>query len=122
MRDLLDDDNAIVLRHQKPIDHPSMATEGWTESDVDEIVAALERAYDQRDAMRALGWRARDWLVAHDRTWHAHAAALKDWLARARLSADASGTDRTVPLVLEERMDAVAAHAARVASSPAFVW
>ena len=52
-------------------------TDGWGESDVDEIVAALEFAYDNRDRTREVGRRGAAWLVANRRTWRDHAAALK---------------------------------------------
>ena len=80
MQDLLTDDNSIILKRQKPIESagaPSML--GWGESDVDEIVAALEYAYDNRERLRQLGLRSREWLIGHRRTWQAHAEALKTW-------------------------------------------
>ena len=80
MLDLLTDDNSIILKRQKPIESagaPSML--GWGESDVDEIVAALEYAYDNREQLRQLGLRSREWLIGHRRTWQAHAEALKTW-------------------------------------------
>ena len=55
-------------------------TEGWGESDVDEIVAALEFAYAHRDEARAIGRRGREAIVERQRTWEAHAGALKPWL------------------------------------------
>ncbi len=81
MRDLLTDDNAIVLRRQGAIGGPQAGSMiGWGESDVDEIVAALESAYERRDAARALGLRSREWMIDHGRTWQAHADALKRWV------------------------------------------
>ena len=80
MLDLLTDDNSIILKRQKPIESagaPSML--GWGESDVDEIVAALEYAYDNRERLRQLGLRSREWLIGHRRTWQAHADELKNW-------------------------------------------
>jgi len=81
MRDLIDDDNAFVLRTQSPIGGPDAASMlGWGESDVDEIVAALESAYQDREHARAIALNARDRLIADDRTWQAHARELKSWL------------------------------------------
>ena len=81
MLDLLDPSRAIVLERQRPVDGVDAdATDGWGESDVDEIVAALEFAYDHRDEARLRGLRAREWLVAEGRTWQAHAHALKTWI------------------------------------------
>ena len=43
--DLIAPDNCYALEHQSPVaDQP-----GWRDSDVDEVVAALERAYENRD-------------------------------------------------------------------------
>ena len=82
MKDLLDDSNSIVLRAQRAVSQPAgTSSDDWGESDVDEIVAALEFAYQRRDESRAIGMRARGWLIDHDRTWQAHATALKSWLA-----------------------------------------
>ena len=68
----------LPLRAQAPVPaQPQSGTEGWGESDVDEIVAALEFAYDHRDRARAIGRAGAAWLIANDRTWQAHASALK---------------------------------------------
>jgi len=81
MRDLVRDDNAIVLHSQAPVSSPAPAsTEGWGESDVDEIVEALEFAYTKREDARRIGLRARQWLIDHGRTWEAHARELKGWI------------------------------------------
>jgi len=81
LKDLLDDDNALLLRSQASVGGGDAATmQGWGESDVDEIVAALEFAYEDRERARALGMRSREWLIRHDRTWQAHARDLKQWL------------------------------------------
>lgn len=79
MRDVLDDDHAIVLRTQRAVPG-GLSTDGWGESDIDEIVEALESAYRERDAAKARGRRARAWLLANDRTWAAHARRLKDFV------------------------------------------
>jgi hypothetical protein len=52
-------------------------TDGWGESNVDEIVAALEFAYANREEARAIGLRGSAWLAANRRTWQDHASALK---------------------------------------------
>src|ERR1019366_7537777 len=50
MKDLLHDDNCIALKKQARIkDQNEASTDGWGESDVDEIVAALEFAYERRE-------------------------------------------------------------------------
>lgn len=81
MLDLLNDENCIPLKGQTTVaDHDGAATDGWGESDVDEIVAALEFAYEHREQARQIGTRSREWLIAHGRTWQSHAAELKQWI------------------------------------------
>jgi glycosyltransferase involved in cell wall biosynthesis len=81
MLDLLTDENCIPLRRQSPVPAiDELGTEGWGESDVDEIVAALERVYQDRAGAAALGSRARRLLIERGRTWPAHAAAVKQWV------------------------------------------
>ncbi len=81
MKDLLNDDNCIVLKKQtRVMVKNGSSTEGWGESDVDEIVAALEFAYERREQARQIGMRAREWLIEHGRTWQAHANELKRWI------------------------------------------
>ena len=81
MQDLLTDDNSIILKRQKPIESAgATAMLGWGESDIDEIVAALEYAYDHREQVRQLGLRSREWVIKHRRTWQAHADELKRWI------------------------------------------
>ena len=81
MTDLLNDENCILLRKQSRVDaEGSRATDGWGESDVDEIVAALEFAHEHREQARQIGIRSREWLIEHGRTWQAHANELKGWI------------------------------------------
>jgi glycosyltransferase involved in cell wall biosynthesis len=68
----------MPLRAQRPVaGFGSWGTEGWGESEVEEMVAALEFAYANRDEARAIGQRGAAWLLANRRTWQDHAAALK---------------------------------------------
>ena len=55
--DIIADGACIPLRSQRPVaaDEPGLGTEGWGESDVDEIVEALERVWQDREAARAIG-------------------------------------------------------------------
>ncbi len=81
MLDLLTDDNCIPLRRQSTVPAGGGAgTEDWGESDLEEIDAALEFAYQDRSAAAATGARARQWLLDHGRTWRQHAATLKEWV------------------------------------------
>lgn len=67
----------IPLRTQRPVSaFGQWGTDGWGESDVDEMVSALEFAYANRDEARAIGARGAAWLVADKRTWKDHADAL----------------------------------------------
>ena len=81
MKDLLTDENCIALEEtdaRSRIANGSM--HGWGESDVDEIVAALEFAYEHREEARQIGIRSRAWLIEHGRTWQSHANELKGWI------------------------------------------
>jgi glycosyltransferase involved in cell wall biosynthesis len=81
MTDLLVGDNCIALERQSAVgDRFGSSDEGWGESDVEEIVAALEFAYEHRERAREIGIRSRAWLLEHGRTWQAHASELKRWL------------------------------------------
>jgi len=81
MMDLLNDENCITLKKHAEIKSKNGAsTEGWGESDVDEIIAALEFAYQNREQARQLGMRSREWLIEHGRTWQCHANELKQWI------------------------------------------
>jgi glycosyltransferase involved in cell wall biosynthesis len=60
--DLIEEDNCFVLSRQGEVEHqPGAAafgdTPGWGESDVDEAVELLERAYRDRQAARHIGAR-----------------------------------------------------------------
>ena len=55
--DIIRDGACLPLRAQKPVvaDDPTLSTEGWGESDVDEIIESLERVYQNRSQARATG-------------------------------------------------------------------
>jgi len=77
-RDLIDGDNCVALGSQGPVTaDPGWGTDGWGESRVDEIVAALETLYTDTQARKRIGARGAAWLVEHRRTWSDHATALK---------------------------------------------
>jgi glycosyltransferase involved in cell wall biosynthesis len=77
--DLIENDNCFVLERQGqlagPIAQPFGETPGWGESDVDEAVEHLERAYRDRDAARRRGERGAATLAAL--TWTRTAAEVK---------------------------------------------
>jgi glycosyltransferase involved in cell wall biosynthesis len=76
MTDLIADGNCVTLNRQTPVIHPhGWGTEGWGESDVAEIVAALEELYADREKRDRIG--AAGAAFMQTRTWAAHADALK---------------------------------------------
>jgi glycosyltransferase involved in cell wall biosynthesis len=75
MRDLIDADNAIVLRDQKPVrSADGHGTEGWGACAVDELVAAFEALHASSELRRRLGAAGARFMRA--RTWGRHAAEL----------------------------------------------
>ena len=89
MVDLLTEATAILLKHQGPVrvppgtpfpPHPGPMLDDWGESDAEDIDAALEFAFQNRDQVRTLGLSARRDLEARKRSWSDHADALKTWL------------------------------------------
>jgi len=79
--DLIEEDNCFALTNQRPVtNEPGAAghgaAEGWGESDVDEVVELLERAYAHREEARARG--ARGARALSRLTWTATAAQVKD--------------------------------------------
>jgi glycosyltransferase involved in cell wall biosynthesis len=80
-RDLIDADNCVPLRSQGIVTGPTgWGTEGWGETSVEDLVAALEQLYTDTQYRKRIGARAAEWIVQHGRTWRDHAAALKDHL------------------------------------------
>lgn len=55
--DIIKEGACIPLRRQAPVvaDEPGQGTEGWGESDVDEIVEALESVWQDRERAREIG-------------------------------------------------------------------
>jgi glycosyltransferase involved in cell wall biosynthesis len=81
MLDILTDENCFPLRRQSAVAQiDELGTEGWGESDLEEIDAALEYVYQNRAAGAAAGARARQYLIDNGRTWQQHAASLKQWV------------------------------------------
>jgi glycosyltransferase involved in cell wall biosynthesis len=81
MRDLIGSENCIALGSQGRVNGPpGVATEGWGESSVEEIVEALETLYVDTQKRRRIGARGAEWILEHRRTWRDHAASLKGHL------------------------------------------
>ncbi len=78
VKDLIAPGNSWPLTRQTPIrDYTACGTEGWGESDVDEILDGLERLYADSALRKAIGKTGADWMIAQDRTWASHARAMK---------------------------------------------
>jgi glycosyltransferase involved in cell wall biosynthesis len=80
-RDLIAADNCVPLRSQGTVSGPAgVGTDGWGESRVDEVVAALEGLYTDTERRKRIGARGAKWIVEQQRTWAHHASALKGYL------------------------------------------
>ena len=78
VKDLIDGGNCVALTRQTPIrDHAAGGTEGWGESDVEEILDALEKLYTDTMLRRTIGQEGAEWLLRNERTWHDHARKMK---------------------------------------------
>lgn len=79
MIDLITDDNCVPLCDQQrvPARSENYHTDGWGESNVDEILEALEMLYADKERREAIGANASRWIREH-RTWQEHASHLKD--------------------------------------------
>jgi glycosyltransferase involved in cell wall biosynthesis len=81
VRDLIDGDNCVALNSQDPvIGKPGVGTDGWGESRVEEIVAALEKLYSDTQMRKRIGARGAEWILEHRRTWRDHANDLQTHL------------------------------------------
>jgi glycosyltransferase involved in cell wall biosynthesis len=81
VKDLVADGNCIALTRQQPVrDFDQWGTDGWGESDVEEIVEALERLYSDSSLGKNIGERGAQWLLENNRTWQHHAQAVKSLL------------------------------------------
>jgi glycosyltransferase involved in cell wall biosynthesis len=77
MKDLVTEHNCVALQDQKPVDAiVNTGTSGWGESNVDEIVNALDMLYEDSEQRRKIGESAYRW-ISSERTWRTYAAKLK---------------------------------------------
>lgn len=72
--DLIRTDNCYPLMRQTPI--AGAGCQGWGESDVDEIVEALERVWQDRERARAIGRSGAAFMRRH--SWSSQVALLKE--------------------------------------------
>jgi glycosyltransferase involved in cell wall biosynthesis len=74
--DIIEEGACLPLRTQgavRPRD-PTLGTEGWGESSVEEIVAALETVYQDRARARRIARSGAEWMAGHD--WATQTARL----------------------------------------------
>ena len=78
--DLIHDDESqptcLTLDDQKPVVTSDMGTDGWGESQVDEIIDRLEFAYQNRDQLRQIGKQGAEFM--HQYSWERQSAKLGD--------------------------------------------
>jgi len=74
--DLIRDGNCLALQRQGPVAGVNMA--GWGESDVEEILAALEALYASQELRQRIGGAGHAFMQT--RSWANHADALKHML------------------------------------------
>lgn len=60
--DLITEERCFPLTRQQPVSLPGRGTDGWGESDVEELVEQLEVAYQNRDTARGRGEAAADFM------------------------------------------------------------
>jgi glycosyltransferase involved in cell wall biosynthesis len=77
VKDIVADGNCLALQRQSRVGGDAgRNTEGWGESDVDEILDALERLYTSAALRREIGAQGAAYMAR--RTWQKHSQALKD--------------------------------------------
>jgi glycosyltransferase involved in cell wall biosynthesis len=77
LRDIVGDGHCVPLRRQTPTEADAVeGREGWCDSDIDEIVAALESLYASSERRASLG--AAGVEFAKRRTWAEHAERLRE--------------------------------------------
>ena len=74
--DLAQDGNCLILKDQKPVSHFKVGTDGWGESQVDEIMDHLIFAYNNRDYLAHIGAQGADFMKQY--SWEKQSAKLGD--------------------------------------------
>lgn len=77
--DLIADDNCYALRRQSPVPSTANVTRDWGESDLDEVIEALENAYRDRAGAARRGERGAAFMKQF--TWQRQTAVLMDAIA-----------------------------------------
>ncbi|MEC8425811.1 MAG: glycosyltransferase family 4 protein, partial [Myxococcota bacterium] len=83
-RDILDPARCFPLRRQTPVSHvpAGWGSDGWGESDVDELVSLLEAIHADRTAADARGAAAAEW-IRNELSWTRQTARFVELLASA---------------------------------------
>jgi glycosyltransferase involved in cell wall biosynthesis len=111
LSDLIDGDNCIAIRDQKTVSNASSdaCTDGWGESNADEIVEALEKLYADSQLRKAIGNQGARWILDNERTWSHHTTQLEELVkgvlhggALANIGAQSTPTKTEYPRVIEE--------------------
>ncbi len=79
--DLIGDDRTYVLNRQRPVTNPDGNRNYWGESDVEELLEAMEFAYQNRDDARAKGIASSEWVLGN-RRWDQFAAEFVETCAQ----------------------------------------
>lgn len=80
VKDLMAVGNCWPLKRQQPVRDYHLGTQGWGESDVEEIVDALEKLYADTALRKGIGEAGAAWIIAEGRTWANHARQMKSLL------------------------------------------
>jgi glycosyltransferase involved in cell wall biosynthesis len=78
--DLVSGGNLVPLARQTAVQEAPCGSEGWGESDPDEIIETLETLYTDTERRSAIGANGAKWIVDTGRTWERHASRLKSVL------------------------------------------
>ena len=74
--DLIKDDNCLSLKDQRSVTNSEVGTDGWGESQIDEIVDRLVFAYDNRDYLTKVGNRGAKFMRQY--SWMQQSSRLGD--------------------------------------------
>jgi tetratricopeptide (TPR) repeat protein/glycosyltransferase involved in cell wall biosynthesis len=79
--DLIHDNHCYALRHQRPVDPTPnyQGTDGWGESDIDEIIETLETVYQNREHAQQIGQASAHFML--DWTWEKQVSRLLEAIA-----------------------------------------
>ena len=74
--DLIKDDNCLSLKDQRSVTNSEVGTDGWGESQIDEIVDCLVFAYNNRDYLTKVGERGAEFMRQY--SWMQQSSKLGD--------------------------------------------